>query len=258
MRSNPPAEKSPEPRLADWIDPSQLAPSFARFRRLHLPDFFEPRFASRLGRSLADSTPWTRSMMIGASAYDAPTDALDQLPTVQRREVEDALAQGARQGFQYDFESWRLSDRLEAGQRTGGDLAPVEAVYDFLNGPRFLAFVRRLTGDARAAYCDAQATRYRAGHFLNAHDDNIEGKERLFAYVINMTPHWRTDWGGLLLFHDSEGHVAEGFAPRFNALNIFSVPQSHSVSQVASFVSASRFSITGWVRTAAATPAAMS
>jgi SM-20-related protein len=248
---------APEPRLADWIDPPSLASSFARYGRLHLPDFFEPRFAGALGTALLESTPWTRSMMIGAAAYDAPTDALDQVPEAQRRQIEEAFAQGARSGFQYDFESWRLSDRIEAGQRAGGGLAPVEAVYDFLNGDRFLGFVRQVTGDARGAYCDAQATRYRAGHFLNTHDDNVEGKGRLFAYVISMTPQWRTDWGGLLLFHDSDGHIAEGFTPRFNALNIFRVPQPHSVSQVASFVTAGRLSITGWVRAAAAKPATL-
>jgi SM-20-related protein len=245
----------PEPMLADWIDAPKLAASFARHGRLHLPDFFEEGFARALGATLAEATPWSRSMMIAGAAYDAPSNALDEVAPDQRRLIEDALAQGARDGFQYDFESWRLSDRLEAGQRSGGTLAPLEALYDFLNGPRFLRFVQELTGDPRGAYCDAQATRYRAGHFLNAHDDNVEGKGRLFAYVIGMTPQWRADWGGLLLFHDADGHVAEGFTPRFNALNIFQVPQPHSVSQVASFVTASRLSITGWIRTAAARPA---
>jgi Rps23 Pro-64 3,4-dihydroxylase Tpa1-like proline 4-hydroxylase len=243
-----------EPRLAAWIDPAKLAPSFARSGRLHLPDFFEAGFASALGTALAEATPWSRSMMIGAAAYDAPTDALAEISEAERRQVEAALAQGARSGFQYDFDSWRLSDRIEAGDRAGAALGPVEAAYDFLNGASFLTFVRRLTGDARAAYCDAQATRYRAGHFLNTHDDAVDGKHRLFAYVIGMTPEWSTDWGGLLLFHDADGHVGEGFAPRFNALNIFRVPQAHSVSQVAGFVTASRLSITGWIRTSAAKP----
>ena len=51
-----------------------------------------------------------------------------------------------------------------------------------------------------------------------------------------------------MLFHDADGHVAEGYVPRFNALNLFTVPQTHSVSQIASFVTASRYAITGWVR----------
>ena len=117
-----------------------------------------------------------------------------------------------------------------------------------LNSEAFLGFVRQLTGDPRPVYCDAQATRYRAGQFLTAHDDNLAGKDRLYAYVLNLTPAWRIEWGGLLMFHDADGHVAEAYAPKFNAINIFSVPAWHSVSQVASYVDQHRLAITGWIR----------
>ena len=137
---------------------------------------------------------------------------------------------------------------MEANQRTGGDLAALEGVYDRLNSEPFLAFVRALTGDPRCAYADAQATRYRPGDFLTAHDDDVAGKHRLYAYVLNFTPSWRPDWGGLLAFHEADGHVSEAYTPSFNALNIFRVPQLHAVTQVASFAGAHRLSITGWVR----------
>jgi SM-20-related protein len=63
-----------------------------------------------------------------------------------------------------------------------------------------------------------------------------------------MTPRWRIDWGGALLFTDRAGHVSEGYLPTFNALNILAVPQSHLVGIVAPFAGAPRLSITGWFR----------
>ena len=36
--------------------------------------------------------------------------------------------------------------------------------------------------------------------------------------------------------------------PTFNALNLFAVPQLHSVSFVPPFAGALRFSVTGWLR----------
>ena len=63
-----------------------------------------------------------------------------------------------------------------------------------------------------------------------------------------MTPHWRAEWGGLLLFHDDSGDTRRGLVPRFNCLNLFAVPQSHSVSQVATYAGATRLSVTGWLR----------
>ena len=95
---------------------------------------------------------------------------------------------------------------------------------------------------------DAQATRYRPGHFLTQHDDHAEGKDRLFAYVLNLTPQWIADWGGLLMFLTDDGHVAAAYTPRWNALNILKVPQPHAVSVVAPFARGARHSITGWIR----------
>jgi Rps23 Pro-64 3,4-dihydroxylase Tpa1-like proline 4-hydroxylase len=70
--------------------------------------------------------------------------------------------------------------------------------------------------------------------------------KRIAAYVLNMTPHWRLDWGGALLFSDRPGHITEGYPPAFNALNIFSVPQEHLVGFISPFAGAARYSITGW------------
>jgi Rps23 Pro-64 3,4-dihydroxylase Tpa1-like proline 4-hydroxylase len=65
---------------------------------------------------------------------------------------------------------------------------------------------------------------------------------------MNLTPGWSVDWGGLLMFVDQDGHVAEAYTPAFNALNLFQVPQPHAVSMVAPFAGGDRLAITGWVR----------
>ena len=70
---------------------------------------------------------------------------------------------------------------------------------------------------------------------------------RLVAYVLNFTPVWNPDWGGMLLFTDERGHVEEGYVPVWNALNLMKVPQTHAVSLVAPFAGGLRYSITGWL-----------
>ena len=234
--------------LATGLEPARLAETFARHGRLHLPGVLTAADAQLVGAALAGAVPWHKSMHVGGKSYDFPLDVLAAMPADKRAALDTALVEGGKSGFQYQFDAWRLSDVVEGGQRKGGPLAPIEAVYDLLNSAPFLAFIRALTGDSRAAYVDAQATRYRPGDFLTAHDDDVEGKNRLFAYVMNFTPAWRADWGGLLAFHDADGHVAEAYTPTFNALNIFRVPQVHAVTQVASFAAGPRLSITGWIR----------
>ena len=235
-------------RLAPGLDPARLAGAFALHQRLHLPGLFSQADARAIGAALAGPVPWHKSMHIAGKGYDFALDTLEAMPAEPRAAMDAAFVEGGKTGFQYQFDAWRLSDHMEAGARQGGALGPIEAVYDLLNSRAFLDFIAAMTGETRGTYVDAQATRYRPGDFLTAHDDEVEGKNRLFAYVLNFTPAWRTDWGGLLAFHDADGHVSEAYSPTFNALNIFRVPQVHAVTQVASFAAGPRLSITGWIR----------
>ena len=63
--------------------------------------------------------------------------------------------------------------------------------------------------------------------------------------MLNLTPMWRPEWGGVLQFLDSSGHIEEGYVPTFNALNLFRVPMPHFVSLVAPY-GGLRYSVTGW------------
>lgn len=229
------------------LDAAALAPVFARFGRMHLPDLFAPQTAQALHDSLTRETPWRRGLNAGGRSVTVPVDEFEAQPEAWKAQAYAAVRQTAGQGFAYLFDTWSVAEEVEAGRRIG---IAVEAAYDAFNAPPFLDWLRRLTGDPRIAYVDAQATRYLPGHFLTRHDDGVEGKNRLFAYVLNLTPRWAADWGGLLLFPDADGHVAEGYTPAWNALNLFRVPQPHLVTEVASFAPAARLAITGWVRSA--------
>ena len=120
--------------------------------------------------------------------------------------------------------------------------------YEWLDSEEFLGFARSVTGFGDIGFVDAQATRFSPGHFLSAHDDSAEGKNRCAAYVFNFTEEWVPDWGGYLQLLDDDGHVRCGLRPRFNVLNIIAVPQLHNVGFVAPFAGAVRLSVTGWLR----------
>ena len=184
------------------LDLAALAATFAGAGRIHIPGFLVEPDAKAVAKALAaPDFPWAKSLIVKGVAYDAELSAWDDMPADQRLVFDAAVNDGARTGFQYRFDAWRLSDRREAGEAAGGPLAPVEAVWDLLNSEAFLGFIRDLTGDPRPEFCDAQATRYRPGDFLTVHSDAIEGKNRLYAYVLNFTPGWRADWGGLARLH---------------------------------------------------------
>lgn len=226
-------------------DAGTLAPVFARLGRLHLPGVMPDGIAADLTRRLEADTPWRRNFRSDQGAVSLPMAAFEAQPQVWRTALDAELRRLAGRSFRYLFDAYPVSDEIEEGRRAG--LAS-EAVYDALNAPTGLAFLRMLTGDARIAYCDAQVTRFLPGHFLTQHDDDVKGKHRLYAYVLNLTPEWRADWGGVLMFLDEDGHVAEGYTPAMNAFNIFRVPMEHCVSEVASYAPRGRLSVTGWIR----------
>ena len=236
----------------DWLgestqDRSLTAQARALLRqngRVHVPGFLSEAAAQSTFDAMQHAD-WRVLCRGQATTYEAPVDGFAALDGVSQAQLFSSLYADAATGFQYLYDVFRISDKVEAGELSEGALAQAYAEFNSSTG---LAALRRLTGDDRIAYVDARATRYRTGHFLTTHDDDDSAKHRLYAYVLNLTRNWRPDWGGLLMFISPDGHVAEAFTPAWNALNIFTVPQPHAVSMVAPYARDNRYSITGWLR----------
>jgi len=230
------------PVLNPALDRDSIAEAFARDRRVHIPAVLMQDSAVRLHRCLTQETDF--SLLCRTGADQAQAWRVAELTSQKEAELMNAAFANAGQGFHYLYDSHVLS---RDGEPYPDGLHYLADVTRFLNSAPFLDLARHITGNPAIGFADAQATRYRAGHFLNQHDDaNVAG--RVAAYVLNMTPNWRPDWGGALLFPDGGGHFAEAYLPAFNALNILAVPQPHLVGFVAPFAGAHRLSITGWFR----------
>ncbi|WP_373488853.1 2OG-Fe(II) oxygenase family protein [Blastomonas sp.] len=149
-----------------------------------------------------------------------------------------------RDGFQYRYEALRLPDADEPLDATDM-LSPLAK---FLHGPDMHALIRHITGMPPGLFVNGQATSYGVGDFLTGHDDDAPGENRMAACVFGLTQMWRLEWGGLLLFHGPHERTAEALVPRFNTLDLFRVPQQHSVSLVSPSAGFSRLAVTGWYR----------
>jgi SM-20-related protein len=231
-----------EPVLNPALDRDRIAKDFARDRRVHIPGILTEESAARVHRCLAQETDF--SLLCRSGDDQAQAWRVAGLTAQQEAELMNTAYTRAQDGFHYLYDGHVLSRDGEAYPDPSHYLA---AITRFLNSAPLLDFARRVTGNPAIAFADAQATRYRRGHFLNRHDD-ANDRGRIAAYVLNMTPRWRPDWGGALLFPDRPGHFSGGYLPAFNALNILAVPQDHLVGFVSPFAGAHRLSITGWFR----------
>jgi len=232
--------RNDRPGLNPELDRAELARQFRDQGRIHIPDVLTKWSADRLHFCLQREINYKLCTNIGGIAR-----ALENLSSEERQACSVAAwREVGIGGFQFLYDTHLVSFAGEPYPDPGHHLANFVA---FLNGCDFLGFAREITGIDAIAFADAQATMYRRGHFLTAHDDDVPNTKRLIAYVFGFTPVWRPEWGGLLEFPGLNG-VDAAFLPGFNTLKLFRVPMSHYVSVVAPYAQGLRYSITGWLR----------
>lgn len=230
------------------IDRDAARKEFAAHGRTQIRDLLTPETAKAIQDILATQTRWGLAWQAGS---DGPHGLRDSDVAAMTPADKQAIGQklgSAMQGEDYAFfySQYRMLDAYLGKWDEGG---PHDLLVEHLNAEPMLGLVREVSGFDDIMKADAQATLYGAGQFLAVHDDSHPAEGRKVAYVLNLSrDDWRPDWGGYLLFYDEEGDVVAGFRPRFNALNLFAVPQRHSVTYVPPFAPIGRFAITGWFR----------
>jgi Rps23 Pro-64 3,4-dihydroxylase Tpa1-like proline 4-hydroxylase len=231
--------------LSASLDRDEIARQFQQDGYASISNVLPEENANRLRKAMLESTPWSLVFSDRGKHIDLSSGQLHTMSQQKVRELQQAIYNQAQDDFQYCYNNYPIYDAYRDGLNEGHVL---HQYYEWLCTDEFLQFARDATGFDDISFLDAQATRYNPGHFLTAHDDSMENKNRRAAYIFNMTPDWPPDWGGYLQLLDEDGHIRRGLRPTFNTLNIISVPQLHNVSLVAPFAGGSRLSITGWLR----------
>lgn len=209
--------------------------------RIRVSPAIDARAAEALRQELTDSTDWVRTMRQGDTERELDAATLAALSPPHLAALENLARQGDDTVFRFLHDAIRIP-RDSQGRRARGML--LDMCSEALNSPATLELVGELTGtDVRSFRGDA--TRYLPGHFLTTHNDGRRHGKRVLAFVLNLSD-WHIDWGGLMLFHDDLGDAKCAWTPRFNSVNLFSVPQFHSVSCVTPLARAPRLTVSGW------------
>lgn len=230
------------------LDVAALAAAFARDRRLQVRNVLTEASARIVHRILAEGTPWGLSWQAGAQGPERISrDALAAMPAAERQaRLQAATAAMRGSGYAFSYWSYPMVDAYVDKWSPGG---PHDMLLEYINDRPFMDLVRTISGMPDLVKADAQATLYAPSHFLAVHNDEHASAGRRIAYVLTLCAEdWRPDWGGYLNFYDDDGDVIAGYRPRFNALNLFAVPQKHNVSFVPPFAAVARYAITGWFR----------
>lgn len=230
------------------IDRAQASAQFAAHGRVQIRDVLTSESAREVRGYLMDRLRWGMAIGHGsARPQSIPNAALATPEGSARTNAAASTAHGASAEGQYGFRfaHYPIVDALNEKWEPG---SVAELLLEHLNAPPFLSLAREVTGIVGLCRADAQATLFAANHYLGQHIDSHVAEGWRVAYVLNLARDaWHPDWGGYLLFFDEDGDIAAGFRPRFNALNLFAVPQSHAVSYVPPFAPKGRLALTGWL-----------
>lgn len=223
------------------LDTASLSATFQREGRVLIRNFFDPVVIDALARAV-DGIDWSLSFRDAGGDRLLSGEQLSQLNPEQRAALADGIHKLAGQEFQFSF----YTDSLVAAAKRG-DSDLLARFMRWMADEQFMVKIREISGVQEINRVYAQATMYTRGSFLVVHDDHVDNEDRRLAYVINLTRHWRADWGGALSFCAPDGSISESFFPHFNSLSLFRVPQSHFVSYVPPFAQGERTAITGWL-----------
>lgn len=230
------------------VDRAAAAARFAAEDRVQIRDFLTEEAAQNIHQLLARETPWGLAWRAGADGpHGLRRDEATRRTPADWQRTSQAIATAMRsQDYAFVYSQYQM---LTAVQQGWNEHPALEYLIEHINDEPLMDLVREVTAISQLRKADAQATLFGPNHFLAMHDDGHVEEGWQVAYVMNFCAEdWRPDWGGYLNFYDEDGDVVAGFKPRFNALNMFRVPQRHNVTYVPPFAPVGRFAITGWFR----------
>jgi len=237
QNANPPIE------LGANINVDEIKKRFAETGRAQVKNVLADQAAERFFTCLSKDISWSLAYNDGNEALSLTAAQMGQLQGQDRMRLHNEIFDRATRQFQYAYSDYPVAKTLNDPNSPN---LYVHDVLRFVNSEPFLALIREITGLEGRLSADGHATCFQSGHFLTIHDDVDNDDKRAIAYVFNMTKDWRPDWGAALQFFDDELNIVETFAPTFNALNIFRVPQIHTVSFVPPYAQGRRYGMTGW------------
>lgn len=224
------------------LDIPSLKARFDEDRRVRIDNFLEPVIAEELRKLIAD-LPFALTFFSQGQNHVITDQQMAATDMSERQGLQQELLDLASRGIGFLYSSYRMEGPNLLG-------APVQLgeLLDLLNGDEIQKMVATLTGVNDISTVSGQYTRYTAGHYLTRHSDVVDAERRRLAYVLNFTPVWHPDWGGLLQFYEKSGEPRDAWAPGFNSLALFDVQHIHAVTYVAPHARAPRLSLTGWFR----------
>ncbi|PHS16829.1 MAG: proline hydroxylase [Kangiella sp.] len=224
------------------LDFNKISTSYAIDKRVQIQNVWDLETANSIRHCLANEVEYVYAYTSKGKNFEATEQQLKSLSNADMNRFTKELHEDASQGigFVYGRQLIKLENLAQPSL--------LHAVCRYLNSDFLLQKIRDISGFEDISLASAKATRYIPGHFLTRHNDLNAKENRRLAYVLNFTPQWHPDWGGLLQFYQKNGLPRDAWAPVFNSMSLFDVNHIHAVTYIAPYAQTPRYAITGFFR----------
>lgn len=217
-----------------------VAEVFSESHKCRLANFLELDDAQALSKEVQGLREFDLVFYAGGENKAVPEIDLRKHSDETRQQLQSEIFGNAAKGIGFLY-GRRVIQKDDQNQK-------LRQVIEWLNSPDTISWVKAVTEMNDITHADANVTRFARSEFLTRHNDVLPNEARRVAFVINLSPNWHADWGGLLQFFEADGTSTHSWTPSFNSLSLFDVKNVHSVTCIAPFAPALRLGISGWFR----------
>lgn len=214
---------------------------YLKDNRVRITNFLSNDSAMQLLDCLKNQVNFNLAFTYNRQPGEISKSDYEALPQQQKEEIIKTVHHDASQGIGFLYGRHLIQPNTES-------IGLLKELINLMNSNTVLENISQLVKQPGIKLASGQATEYKNGYFLTRHNDIVEKEKRIVAYVLNLTPEWHPDWGGLLQFYEQDGAPLNAWSPVFNSLTLFDVSHVHAVTYVTPYAKERRLSVTGWFR----------
>jgi SM-20-related protein len=224
-----------------YIDIVKARRDYRDFNWARVDDIWSATFAEKVIQNIVRNIAFVNHFIVDGEQMQLTDEQLKNLD----REKQQALFQ--RIHLQASQGQGHLYAKRECDNNSPQiDVGALKDTITWLGAEPTLDMISDITGKKPLTDSSCTITRFSQGQFLTTNTfTKLEEKSKI-GFILDLTPDWKADWGGLLQLHAEDGEPAIAFTPKFNNLILFDASRPFSISYLAPYIKYYKYSLMGW------------
>lgn len=230
--------------LNNFVDIVKARRDFRDFGHAVVEDIWKAAFAEQVIQNIVRNVSFLQCFYAGNEQKELSEKQLSELPQEERQSLFQQIHAEAGKGLGHYYARWQCDSQ---GQQSAS--GALHSALTWLTNEDNLDLVRDISGIKNLNSVGCMVCRFSQGQYISQRVSGEEDQQRKLAFIIDLTPEWKPEWGGLLHLHATDEQPATFFTPSFNQLTLFDAQKPWSLSYVAPYIKYYRYSLVGWFNT---------